>query len=198
MLPPIAFFSGPKKLMRERMKRERMEAAKKQPDAAKHAAMQLASAIPLGADDIVAIYSPIKEELSPGPIAQTAIDKGATLALPVVAARKKPLVFKAYAPGDELVDGAYGAKTPSDEAPTVTPTIVIAPLLAFTRDGGRLGYGGGFYDRTLEGLRENGQVTAIGLGYAAQEVDDLPLSPLDQPLDWVVTERDAIRCNTKR
>jgi len=76
----------------------------------------------------------------------------------------------------------------------VTPDILVVPLLAFTRAGGRLGYGGGYYDRTLEALRNGGKPLVVGYAFGAQEVDALPLSPLDQPLDWVVTERGAIRC----
>ena len=85
-------------------------------------------------------------------------------------------------------------KTPDDQAPIVSPAIIVAPLLAFTRAGGRLGYGGGYYDRTLADLRKAGEVLAVGYAYGAQEVDALPLSPLDQPLDWIVTEREVIRC----
>ncbi len=120
-------------------------------------------------------------------------ESGAALALPVVAAKKAPLVFRRYAPGDALIIGAYGVKTPDENAEEVVPSIVVTPLLAFTRKGGRLGYGGGYYDRTLADLRKTSAVLAIGYGYGAQEVDALPLSPLDQPLDWIVTERKAFK-----
>ena len=72
------------------------------------------------------------------------------------------------------------------------PEILIVPLVAFDRQGGRLGYGGGFYDRTLEGLRAKGPVLAIGFAYAAQETEALPLEPTDQPLDMIVTESGVL------
>ena len=89
------------------------------------------------------------------------------------------------------MDGAFGAQIPAVED-FFDPEIVIVPLLAFNRAGGRLGYGGGFYDRTLEQLRERRATLAIGFAFAGQEVDDLPLEPTDQPLDLIVTETGVI------
>jgi len=90
-----------------------------------------------------------------------------------------------------LVDGAFGAQIPAVED-FFDPEIVIVPLLAFNRTGGRLGYGGGFYDRTLEQLRVRRATLAIGFAFAGQEIDDLPLEPTDQPLDLIVTETGVI------
>lgn len=86
-----------------------------------------------------------------------------------------------------MIDGPFGAQVPRAGV-WVTPDVVIVPLVAFDRKGGRLGYGGGFYDRTLEGLRAQAPVVAIGYAFAAQEAEDLPLEPTDQPLDMIVTE----------
>lgn len=83
--------------------------------------------------------------------------------------------------------GAFGAGIPADDLAEV-PDILIVPLAAFDGRGYRLGYGGGFYDRTLEGLRAGGPVTAIGFAFDVQEDADLPTEPTDQPLDLIVTE----------
>ena len=90
-----------------------------------------------------------------------------------------------------MVPGEFGAKIPAEGA-WMEPEILIVPLVAFNRRGGRLGYGGGFYDRTLEGLRAKRPTLAIGFAYAAQEDDDLPLEPTDQPLDLIVTENGVL------
>jgi 5-formyltetrahydrofolate cyclo-ligase len=194
MLPPIAPLHDPKHILRERMKGERRYAAKARPDAAKHAATHFLSAIEIKDGAIVSLYHPMRDELDTEPLAAALIERGIEIALPVVARRKQPLVFRRYVPGDDLVKGSYGELIPADDAPERRPDILVVPLLAFTRAGGRLGYGGSYYDRTLATLRETGAPLAIGYAYGAQEVDALPLTRLDQPLDWVVTERGAIRC----
>jgi 5-formyltetrahydrofolate cyclo-ligase len=192
MLPPIAPLLNPKRILRERMKAERRAAIR--PDAGRHAARIFMDSIPLPENAVVSLYHPIGEELDTGPLLDALLEKGATIVLPIVEKKRRPLVFRRYIPGDALVAGVYGALTPKPDAPVMAPDIVVAPLLAFTRNGGRLGYGGGYYDRTLAVLRKEKGILAIGFAYGAQEVDALPLSPLDQPLDWVVTEREAIRC----
>ena len=194
MLPPIAPFLDPKHILRERMKSERRAAAKARPDASVHAAGNFIRSVLPSEPGIVALYYPIKDELDTEPIAAALTERNISMALPVTGKKGAPLRFLGYSPGDKLIPGVYGEKRPADGAPQLTPAIVIAPLLAFTRDGGRLGYGGGYYDRTLAGLRQAGEVLAVGYAFGAQEVDALPLSPLDQPLDWIVTEREAIRC----
>lgn len=194
MLPPLAPFLNPKTILRERMKGERRAAAKMRPDAGVHAARNFMEALAPAKDAIIALYYPIKDELDTEPLAAALTELAIAIALPVVKGKKSPLIFRPYAPGDALIEGVYGARTPLDSAGEVRPDIVVAPLLAFTRAGGRLGFGGGYYDRTLQALRQTGNVIAAGYAFGAQEVDALPLSPLDQPLDWVVTERGAIRC----
>ena len=176
------------------MRGERRAAAHARPDAARHAAGNFLSAVGVDGNAIVSLYHPIKDELDTEPLAAALAEKGVRLALPVVAQKHAPLVFRAWRPGDRLVKGGYGIMTPEETAPVLRPDIVVAPLLAFTRNGGRLGYGGGYYDRTLAALRGDGAVLAVGYAYSAQEVDALPLTPLDQRLDWIVTEGAAIRC----
>jgi 5-formyltetrahydrofolate cyclo-ligase len=194
MLPPIANFFDRKKVLREHLRGERRAAAKARPEAAVHAARNFMAAIDIPEGGVIALYYPIKNELDTGPLRDALLEQGASLALPVIVKRKAPLIFRRYEDGEALMDGPYGAKTPRENAPLVRPAIIVAPLLGFTRAGARLGYGGGYYDRTLADLRKTGEATAVGYAYAAQEVDALPLSPLDQHLDWIVTEAGAIRC----
>jgi len=176
------------------MKGERRAAAKARPDAGIHAARNFLQSITIPDQCVVALFYPIKDEIDTEPLAAALMEREISIALPVTESKKNPLIFRCYTPGDNLIPGAYGEKTPDENASIASPAIIVTPLLAFTRAGGRLGYGGGYYDRTLADLRKTGEVLAVGYAYGAQEVDALPLSPLDQPLDWIVTEREAIRC----
>ncbi len=195
MLPPINSLLDAKALWRERLKPLRREAAAVRPDAPKHAARAFVDALDPRADDIVAVYHPMRSELDTAPLVEALIERGVGVGLPVVEKRKAPLVFRRYEPGDALEKGAYGEKVPAAAAPAARPNIIVVPLLGFTRAGDRLGYGGGYYDRTLRSLRESEAVKAVGFAFAIQEVDALPVSPLDQRLDWIVTERGAFRCS---
>ncbi len=135
-------------------------------------------------------YAQMRTELDPTPAMEEAAAHG-PVALPVIEAAGEPLKFRQWTPGCEMVPGAFGAAIP-ESGDWITPEILIVPLVAFSRAGGRLGYGGGFYDRTLEGLRAVKPTLAIGFAFAAQELNDLPLEPTDQPLDLIVTEREVI------
>ncbi|APZ55026.1 5-formyltetrahydrofolate cyclo-ligase [Salipiger abyssi] len=135
-------------------------------------------------------YMPIRTEIDPLPAMAEACAYG-PVSVPVITGPGEPLRFALWEPDMPLVDGPFGARIPA--APVyVTPEILIVPLVAFTRAGGRLGYGGGFYDRTLALLRGQGAALAIGFAYAAQEAEALPFDPYDQPLDLIVTEREVI------
>lgn len=96
-----------------------------------------------------------------------------------------------------MVPGAFGALIP-EGGEAVDPDVLIVPLLAFDRHGFRLGYGGGFYDRTLEGLRARKSILAIGFAYESQEMDEVPIEPTDQPLDLIVTEREVFAPGLRR
>jgi len=135
-------------------------------------------------------FLPIRTEIDPRPAMAEAAAHG-PVGVPVIMGAAQPLRFSRWTPDTPLVDGAFGAQIPAVED-FFDPEIVIVPLLAFNRAGGRLGYGGGFYDRTLEQLRERRATLAIGFAFAGQEVDDLPLEPTDQPLDLIVTETGVI------
>ena len=112
--------------------------------------------------------------------------EGFRTCLPVVTPLGNPLTFRAWAPGQPLVARTWGIREPADDAAEIEPDVLLIPLLAFDRRGVRLGYGGGYYDRTLETLRARKRVTAIGLGFAEQEVAQAPCGRHDQRLDWVL------------
>jgi len=140
-------------------------------------------------DGPVAGYMPIHSEIDPRPAMAALHAQGRAIALPVIAGPARPLLFHRWTPGTPLVDGPFGAKVPADGLP-LTPCILIVPLLAFDRCGMRLGYGGGFYDRTLARLRaRDRQTCALGFAFEAQlAAQALPTEPTDAPLDAIVTE----------
>lgn len=137
---------------------------------------------------ILSGYMPIRTEIDPVPVMT-----GWTgpVCVPVIAGKGLPLVFHRWTHGCELIEGPFGARVPA-HAERLVPGVLIVPLLAFDPAGGRLGYGGGFYDRTLALLRAANAVTAVGFAYSAQQVADLPKEPTDQRLDFVVTEDGPI------
>jgi 5-formyltetrahydrofolate cyclo-ligase len=139
---------------------------------------------------IVAGYAPIRSEIDPIQLMQKFAGRGAELALPAISARNASLVFRRWVPGDELVRGLFGISEPSATAIEVTPDIVLVPLAAFDRAGHRIGYGGGYYDRTFARLRQLKPVAAIGLGFAVQEIPQVPALSHDVRLDYVLTETD--------
>lgn len=135
-------------------------------------------------------YMPIRTEINPLPAMAEAAAYG-PVGVPVIEAEAAPLKFARWEPEMPMVSGPFGARIP-EKPDYFEPEILIVPLVAFDAQGGRLGYGGGFYDRTLERLRANRATLAIGFAYAAQEADRLPLEPTDQPLDLIVTETRII------
>lgn len=133
-------------------------------------------------------YMPIRTEIDPRPAMAAHFGP---VAVPVIEGAGLPLRFHRWTPGCAMVEGAFGAHVPA-VAEDVTPRVLIVPLLAFDRRGFRLGYGGGFYDRTLERLRTAGPVTAIGFAFAAQEIEEVPTEPTDAALDLIVTDAETI------
>ncbi len=140
---------------------------------------------------VVSGYWPFRSEIDPRPLMARLAAAGARIALPVTPPKGSdaPLHFRLWDAVDELRPGHFPVHEPPTHAKTVEPDLVLVPLLAFDRRGHRLGYGAGHYDRTLARLRALKPVTALGLAFAAQEVDELPAGPHDQRLDGVVTER---------
>ena len=144
-----------------------------------------------GNQAIVAGYWPFETEMDVRPPMVALAKIGTTLCLPEVVEKDRPLRFRAWAPDEPLVEGDHGTFHPLHTAPLMRPDVVLVPLLAFDGRGYRIGWGGGYYDRTLEALRKTGPVSAVGVAYAAQEVDEVPTDDYDQPLDWIITERQA-------
>jgi len=141
---------------------------------------------------IVSGYSPIRNEIDPEPLMKALAAQGARLALPSVNARGKALIFRAWTPGDRLMMGMLGIPEPSTAAAEVVPDVMLVPLAAFDQLGHRIGYGAGHYDRSLAHLRKSKAITAIGIAFAAQEIEEVPVTARDARLDLVLTERDVI------
>jgi 5-formyltetrahydrofolate cyclo-ligase len=150
--------------------------------------------LPIGPGAIVSGYMPLSSEMNPLPLLRKLAAAGAALALPVVAGRGKPLIMRAYAFGQPLDIGVWGIREPKPAALEVAPDIMLVPLAAFDRKGGRIGYGAGYYDMTIHALRAQKSVVAVGLAYGAQEVPMVPTSDRDARLDLVLTERGVIDC----
>ena len=131
-------------------------------------------------------YMPMRTEIDP--LSAMVAHQG-PVGVPVIMAKATPLRFREWGPGVAMVAGEFGAFIPAEGA-WVEPQVLIVPLLAFDARGYRLGYGGGFYDRTLQGLRAKRPTIAIGFAFAAQEVDEVPIDGFDQGLDAVVTEKE--------
>ncbi|OIQ42431.1 MAG: 5-formyltetrahydrofolate cyclo-ligase [Roseobacter sp. MedPE-SWde] len=136
-------------------------------------------------------FVPIRTEIDPLPAMAEAAAHG-LVGVPVIQAKDMPLKFSRWQPDGALRDGPFGAAVPEVDD-FFEPEILIVPLVAFDAAGGRLGYGGGFYDRTLELLRAKRSTLAIGFAFDAQEATDLPLEATDQPLDMVVTESRVLQ-----
>ncbi len=134
---------------------------------------------------VLAGYMPMRTEVDPLPA--MSVHQG-VVGVPVIVGPAMPLRFREWGPGVAMVAGAFGALIPAEGA-WVEPQVLIVPLLAFDARGYRVGYGGGFYDRTLAGLRAKGGVLAVGFAFADQEVSEVPIDGFDQRLDAVVTEQ---------
>jgi 5-formyltetrahydrofolate cyclo-ligase len=146
--------------------------------------------LPLPAIDSAAVvsgFAAMPHELDTGALLYRLHGDGFRLCLPVLQGRDKPLLFRAWAPGDAMDTARWGIQEPKPDKATLEPDVLLVPLLAFDRHGWRLGYGGGYYDRTLRDLRSRRGVTAVGLAYDEQEVDAVPHLDYDQRLDWILT-----------
>jgi 5-formyltetrahydrofolate cyclo-ligase len=171
-------------------RRDALPAADRMAAAEAIAARPFPVAVASGA--VVSGFMPLNCEISPLPLMRKLSDAGARLALPVVVGRGLPLLMRAYAFGDVLVKGVWGIRVPPPEAPEVAPNVLLVPLLAFDRNGNRLGYGAGYYDMTIAALRAKQPVVTVGIAFAAQEVDEVPTTPRDVRLDLVLTEQEII------
>lgn len=141
----------------------------------------------------VSAYWPMKSEMDVRPLMRFLHETGCVVCLPVVTEKDEPMLFRRWTPDERLVVGMYGVEEPDEKCDPVVPDVLFLPLLAFDRRGGRLGYGGGFYDRTLKLLRKRGRRLIAGVGFAQQEVDSVPLEDTDETLDVILTEKEVIR-----
>jgi len=173
--------------LRTELRARRAELARAHPDFARDVAEHVA-ALNIADGSTVGGYIAIGDEADPHILLKKLTLQNCTLAFPRVNAKDAPLVFHRWNAGQNLQRGAYGIPEPAKDWPLAYPKILLVPLLAFDRQGHRLGYGGGYYDRTLDFLRANSTVRAIGVAYAGQEVAELPREAHDHPLDAVVTE----------
>ncbi|MGH6865423.1 MAG: 5-formyltetrahydrofolate cyclo-ligase [Methyloceanibacter sp.] len=139
---------------------------------------------------IVSLYWPIRAEPDLRSLASAIRAGGAACALPVVVEKQAPMVFRLWEPGMNLVPGIWNIPAPPDGSP-VTPDVVVAPVVGYDRACFRLGYGGGYFDRTLVRLRN--RPLAVGVGYAQSELPTIYPFPHDIPLDGVVTERGVLK-----
>lgn len=149
------------------------------------------STFEFGAKDVVAGYWPIRDEIDCRGVLTRLMDGGQPVCLPVVRGPAKPLEMRLWAVGAPLFPSGFGALAPAAGAPLVDPDYVLIPLLAFDGRGTRLGYGGGYYDRTLAGLSRRPVV--IGCAFSAQELPAIPRGPHDVPIDYVATEAGVRR-----
>ncbi|MDF2368123.1 5-formyltetrahydrofolate cyclo-ligase [Sneathiella sp.] len=158
-------------------------------DAGKQASNRFLDILPKLGVSTISLYWPLGSELDTGPLLRALHDLGITCALPVVEKKNHPLSFRRWTPETVLEPGAFKVLVPVKTADYLIPDLVITPMLAFDAAGYRLGYGGGFYDRTLEKLKRGGNCTAVGFAYAMQEVAEVVTDRYDHRLDWVVTDQ---------
>jgi 5-formyltetrahydrofolate cyclo-ligase len=146
-------------------------------------------------ESIVGGYSPINSEIDCLPVLEQLFKLGIAICLPVVSNKEKHLTFYQWKPGDKMVRGSYGVCEPLTSNKEIIPNVLLVPMLACDKHGNRLGYGGGYYDRTLKKLRARksmGGVTAIGLAYEGQIYGEIPHFEEDEPIDIILTDVGAI------
>jgi 5-formyltetrahydrofolate cyclo-ligase len=154
--------------------------------------------LPMPAGGVVSAYWPLEGELDPRPAMRRLARRGHGLALPRMQGPLQPLRFHRWGLDDALEEGPFRVMQPAEGEPVLHPDLVLVPLLAFDRGGGRLGYGAGFYDRTLAALRaERPRLLAVGVAFAGQEVSEVPNGPHDEALDGVITEEVLHWCGAR-
>jgi 5-formyltetrahydrofolate cyclo-ligase len=166
----------------------RVAAADAGPEASTRLAGHIGTVLSSRPTAIISGYLPIADEMDPLPAMRELAGAGWTLALPVVSGKGAALTFRQWRDGDPLEDGSLRTRHPLPNAPQLRPDVLLVPLLAFDARGQRMGWGGGFYDRTLQALRMEKEILALGVAYGGQRVDKVPSGPHDVPLDAVVTD----------
>jgi 5-formyltetrahydrofolate cyclo-ligase len=153
--------------------------------------------ISLPRDITISGYYPVGSEANILPLLNALQQKGLDLSLPVVDKSHSPLIFRRWDEATEMQEGAFGILEPTPDAGSVYPGLMLIPLLAFDRQGNRLGYGGGFYDLSIRSIREQQPVYALGVAFAAQEVTAVPCDENDTTLDGILTEKGVIRVESE-
>jgi len=164
-------------------------------EAANIASNALVEAMSIGPGQIVSLYWAIRDELSTEPLLAQLAQNGHQVCLPFTKSRNEPLEFRLWTPGQPLAPAGFGTLAPEEGAKVVIPDIIVLPMLGFDKNGNRLGYGAGHYDRTIDGIDK--PLTLVGYAFSAQEVDNMPAEPHDKPLDMVVTETGVRRFGTQ-
>jgi 5-formyltetrahydrofolate cyclo-ligase len=149
-----------------------------------------ADALQLSPGTLVGGYHALPEEADPALLLRGLVARGCHVAFPRIEGHGLPLRYHRVPDGEVMAPGAHGIHEPAAHWPRVTPDLLLVPLLAFDAAGHRLGYGGGFYDRTLALLK----TPAIGIAHAAQEVPSLPHEAHDMALTAILTEKGLWRC----
>ena len=189
-----------KTALRVFLRNQRKQLAREHPQAdwmiAEVARAPLAALFPDPTGKVAALYHGLGSEVSPRILADQMREAGWTLALPAVEdAEAGRMVFRQWDPDQPLTHDAIGLRAPPATQPVLEPDLVMTPLLAFQRDGTRLGQGGGYYDRAIEALRSRKRVVVLGLAYSGQQVETLPREPHDQRLDAILTEKEYMAVN---
>ena len=173
--------------MRKKAAKIRQREADRHPDAAEKLAVYCQLLVDRFGSGVYAAYLPIRSEISPLPLIVALYNAGEPTAMPVTPAEGNPLSFRRWGVGDVLEDGPHGTRQPLASGTPVLPDVILTPLLAFDSAGSRLGYGGGFYDRTIADYASRGhKAIVIGLAYDGQKLDKVPVGPYDMPLDAVL------------
>jgi 5-formyltetrahydrofolate cyclo-ligase len=190
---------GAKARLRKEMRLLRRELLDETPEASRRAALKLPVSR-FSRFSIIGAYCVTGTELDPGPTLTAILELGQgriQAALPVAEKKDAPLRFRLWREDQPLIPDAYGIPSPPPSSPEVSPNLLLTPVLAFDRAGGRLGQGGGHYDRTITLLRKQRPVFVLGLAFAGQEVDEVPMGRHDQRLDAIVTETEFIEVAKK-
>ncbi|WP_164730368.1 5-formyltetrahydrofolate cyclo-ligase [Pelagibacterium montanilacus] len=187
MIDTDPYFAERKALLRQEALVQRDKVARSaRADAAQQSARHFFDGVALEPDDIVAAYWPIRDEIDCKPLLTRLMDSGQPVCLPVVVGEDDPLELRLWEPGQPLYPSGFGTLAPAETAPLVEPDVVVIPLLGFDRLGTRLGYGKGYYDRTLAAMRKSPLL--VGYAYAAQELEFIPREEHDLPLNILVCE----------
>ncbi len=177
-----------KKELRYNMRTRRAAWRDDNTTAAQTLAQHFLDAIEIKPNSVIASYQAFRGEIDVTPLTDTLRTMGHKIVLPFIVNKGEPLRFHLYQLKDILMPNAMGVPEPDPQTPVLEPDILLVPLLAFDKERNRLGYGGGFYDRTIALLRQHKPITAVGIAYSFQEVADVPTGMYDVALDKIVTE----------